>query len=49
MGLEPDRSVLLFFQRYLERRRVRRLILELDKAAGADRPLLRARAARAWR
>jgi hypothetical protein len=41
--------VLVFLHRYLERRRVRRLILELDKVAGADRPLLRARAVRAWR
>jgi hypothetical protein len=41
--------VFLLLHRYLERRRVRRLILERDKVAGADRPLLRARTARAWR
>jgi hypothetical protein len=36
-------------RRYREIRRIRRLLLELDRAAGADRPLARAWAARAPR
>jgi hypothetical protein len=37
MGAERD-FLMEFVRRFVERRRLRRLIVELDRAAGCDRP-----------